>query len=99
MRHSPIVAVLLGAFLVPLACVQGSRRELPSGFKQIVPRGRLAAIDSPHFVGAREAGIPPDAWVLGIVVDAEARAYSLNLLNQHEVVNDRVGARSFAAVW
>ena len=50
-------------------------------------------------MGARDANIPPDAWMLGIVVDGDARAYSLNLLNEHEVVNDRVGSRTLAAVW
>jgi hypothetical protein len=50
-------------------------------------------------VTAAEAEIPGDAWVLGVVVDGEARAYSLNLLNRHEIVNDRVGDKSFAAVW
>ncbi len=51
------------------------------------------------FVSPEEAEIPDDAWVFGVVVDGEARAYSLNLLNRHEVVNDRVGEKSFAAVW
>ena len=37
-----------------------------------------------------------DAYV---VIDGEARAYSLNLLNRHEVVNDRIGEQKFAAVW
>ena len=40
-----------------------------------------------------------DAWVFGVEVSGVARAYSLNLLNHHEVVNDRVGDTAFAAVW
>jgi hypothetical protein len=100
MRRLSIVLVLFTAFLAPLPVAQaGGGDKLPPGFRQVVPRGRIAAIDSPRFVGAREARIPPDAWVLGIVIDGEARAYSLNLLNRHEIVNDRVGQRGFAAVW
>jgi hypothetical protein len=49
-------------------------------------------------VPAAEADLPDDAWVLGVVLGGEARAYSLNLLNRHEVVNDRIGERSVAAV-
>ena len=73
--------------------------DLPKGYQQILPRGRIASIDAPRFVPAAKARIPAGAWVLGVVVEGEARAYSLNLLNQHEVVNDRAGATSFAAVW
>ena len=73
--------------------------DLPEDFKQLIPRGQIASIDDPQFVRAAEAKIPNNAWVLGVAIDGQARAYSLNLLNQHEVVNDRIGERSFAAVW
>lgn len=73
--------------------------ELPPGVQQILPRGGIPAIFQPRFVGADEARIPDDAWVLGVVVEGEAKAYSLNLLNRHEVVNDRSGGTAFAAVW
>jgi hypothetical protein len=76
-----------------------SSEELPKGYRQILPRGRIASIDAPRFVPAAKARIPGEAWVLGIVIDGETRAYSLNLLNRHEIVNDRVGERVFAAVW
>ena len=48
---------------------------------------------------AAEAELPDDAWVLGVVVGDVAKAYSLNLLNSHEVVNDRSGETAYAAVW
>jgi hypothetical protein len=51
------------------------------------------------YVKAPEADTPPDAWVLGVVVDGQARAYELNLLTRHEVVNDRIGGRPVAIVW
>ena len=34
-----------------------------------------------------------------MVVDGQARAYDLNLLNHHETVNDQVGDIPFAVVW
>ena len=73
--------------------------EPPAGVVQILERGRIAAIFDPQFVTAEEAEIAEDAWVLGVVIDDQARAYSLNLLNSHEVINDRIGETSFAAVW
>ena len=71
----------------------------PDGVQQILPRGGIPAVFEPTFVSADEAEIDDDAWVLGVVIDGHARAYSLNLLNHHEVVNDRVGDHPFAAVW
>ena len=73
--------------------------ELPEGVEQIIPRGQSAAVFEPEFVSADEAEISDDAWVLGVVVEGVAKAYSLNLLNRHEVVNDRSGGTAFAAVW
>jgi hypothetical protein len=75
------------------------RNELPSNFKRLLPRGRIAGIRKPTYVSVEEARIRPEAWVLGVEIEGEARAYSLNLLNSHEVVNDTIGSTPFAAVW
>ncbi len=48
---------------------------------------------------AKDADISDNSWVLGIVINGQARAYSLNLLNQHEIVNDVIDTTAFAAVW
>ena len=71
----------------------------PPGFQRFMARGRIPAVDDPQFVSAAAAKLPPEAWVLGVVVDGRARAYSLNLLNAHEVVNDRFGDRPVAVIW
>jgi hypothetical protein len=97
LRGIAILAVV-GMALVPVAPL-GADDGLPSAFKQIIPRGRIASVDAPRFVAAEKARIPPEAWVLGVVVDGQARAYSLNLLNRHEIVNDQIGDKAFAAVW
>lgn len=72
---------------------------LPPGVEQILPRGRIAAVFEPEFVRASQAEISDDAWILGVVVEGQPKAYSLNLLNRHEVVNDQSGETRFAAVW
>ena len=82
-----------------LVATPAAAEQLPKGYRQVVPRGVIASIDKPRFVPAREARIQDDAWVLGVVVGGEARAYSLNLLNRHEIVNDRAAGVAFAAVW
>ena len=65
----------------------------------MLPRGAIPAVFQPVFVTADSADIPDDAWVLGVEIEGEAHAYSLNLLNHHEIVNDRFGDRPVAAVW
>lgn len=71
----------------------------PHGVEQLLPRGGIPAIFEPSFVAASQADLPDDAWVLGVVVEGVPKAYGLNLLNRHEVVNDRSGGTAFAAVW
>jgi carotenoid cleavage dioxygenase-like enzyme len=89
-------ALLLGALGVALPAAAEDR---PEGFEQILKRGNIGAINDPVYVAAADARIPDDAWVLGFVIDDRAFAYSVNLLNAHEVVNDEVGGQPFAAVW
>lgn len=100
----------LSSRIAPLAaimgfCVFGQNAEVdedalaPPGFQRVLERGRIASIDKPEFVTASEAEVAADSWMLGILIDGEARAYSLNLLNHHEVVNDVVGGKPVAAVW
>lgn len=92
-------AVLLAAIALAAPACAGAQDEPPPGVEQILPRGGIPAVFDPEFVPAEEAAIPDDAWVLGVVVDGVAKAYSLNLLNRHEVVNDRSGETAYAAVW
>lgn len=92
-----ISAGALFLLTVTTACAQP--RDLPREFEQLLPRGAIAAIRHPSFVSAKDADISDKEWILGVHIDGEARAYSLTLLNSHEVVNDAVGDKNFAAVW
>ena len=92
-------SLFLPPLLAAAALVTAAEDTPPEGVEQLLPRGRLAAIFEPVYVAAAQAEIPDDAWVLGVLIDGEARAYDLNLLNRHEVVNDTIGGTAFAAVW
>jgi carotenoid cleavage dioxygenase-like enzyme len=89
-------ALLLGSML--LATVARAE-DVPEDVMMLLPRGGIPAVFEPEFVPADEADIDDDAWVLGVVINGEAHAYSLNLLNHHEVVNDNFGGLPVAAVW
>lgn len=91
----PTRSLLLLAALALPACAQ----DRPPGVMQLLPRNAISSIDNPVFVPAEEAEIANDAWIMGVVLDGQARAYSLNLLNHHEIVNDKVGDKPIAAVW
>ncbi len=93
------IILLTGFMLLLAALLYAQQKELPAEYKQILPRGAIAAITQPQFVSADKAEIADDSWVLGVVINGQARAYSLNLLNSHEVVNDQIGDKAFAAVW
>lgn len=99
LRSTPTLGLALAACFGCTAEIPKPHPDLPDAFQQLLPRGRIAAVDSPRFVAASEAEIPPEAWVLGIEIDGRAHAYSLNLLNRHEVVNDTLAGRPIAAVW
>ncbi len=98
-------AAVVMALSLGLASSQSTSSErpldLPTAFRQLVAQSVAAdaSVDAPEFVSADEADIPDDAWILGVAIDGQARAYSLNLLNRHEIVNDRINDQSFAAVW
>jgi hypothetical protein len=91
------VVLLAMAALVPGAAAQGD--EPPEGIRQLLPRGGIPAIFEPEFVSAGDADIPDSAWVLGVYLNGDARAYDLNILNHHEIVNDVIGGQPVAPVW
>lgn len=73
-------------------------REIISGGP---PRDGIPAIDSPKFVSAREA----DGWlasreaVVALEIGGDARAYPVQILIWHEIVNDVVGGTPVAVTW
>jgi len=91
-------AGLVGLAALSLSPVAQAQQK-PEGYKQILPRGGIPAIDNPVYVSAEEAEIPDDAWVMGVIIEGQPRAYSITLLNHHEIVNDKIGDTAFAAVW
>lgn len=78
---------------------QSFKTPPPEGAKVLLGRDAIPAIWEPKFVGAEDSGLPDDAEVIGVVIEGEAHAYSINLLDRHEIVNDVVGGLAIAATW
>ena len=67
----------------------------------ILGRDGIPAILDPIFAG-RAVGIAqmePLERVMGVSINGESRAYPLNLLSRHEIVNDTVGGKAIAVTW
>jgi len=92
-----LIFAIAGAMALSSGC--SSDKYDFEDYEQLLPRGEIAAITEPVYVSASAAKIEDDSYVLGVVIDGQARAYSLNLLNNHEVVNDQIGDLPYAAVW
>jgi hypothetical protein len=67
----------------------------------LLPKDAIPAIDDPVFLTAAEADqeYAPDELVIGVSFNGEARAYSINLLSSHEIVNDEVGGVKLSVTW
>lgn len=67
----------------------------------LLPRDAIPAIDNPQFLSADEADefYDPDELVIGVTFNGDARAYSVPLLSNHEIVNDTVGGVKIAVTW
>lgn len=67
----------------------------------VLPRDAIQAIDDPQFLSAAAADefYEPSEFIIGVVIDGDARAYSIPILSNHEVVNDTLGGRPIAVTW
>ena len=101
----PLASLLLFSGAVEAVELRTNRSKAVVPLDEIVPGGPppdgIPAIDKPKFVAPREA----DAWlnakepVLAVEVNGEARAYPLQILTWHEIVNDTVGGRAVSVTY
>jgi len=76
----------------------------PSQFQYGVGRDSIPSIDEPVFVRPGETilterGVSDDTDVLGVVVNGIARAYPVDVMDMHEIVNDDFGGKPYAVLW
>lgn len=64
------------------------------------PRDGIPALTLPAVVSVAEADfLTDDDRVLGVVIAGTARAYPINILNYHEIVNDAIGDERFVVTY
>ena len=67
--------------------------------RTLLPFDAIPAITKPQFVPAIKAKLDADSPIIGVTFNDESHAYSLYLLNGHEIVNDVVGGQKIATTW
>ncbi len=67
----------------------------------ILGKDGIPAILDPQFVSGAEAAeqMLDSERVLGVSINGDHRAYPLNQLSRHEIVNDEVGGVPVAVTW
>ena len=63
------------------------------------PKDGIPSLDMPEFVALSEVDYEPQAPLISVAFDGEARAYPLSILIWHEIVNDQIGERSFSVTY
>ncbi len=89
---------------VPADLPQGAAREFSTDFSQHsvpyeqilsggVPKDGIPAIDAPQFISIEEADewLEPEEPVILVEQGGQARAYPIQILIWHEIVNDEIG--------
>ena len=67
----------------------------------VLGKDGIPSIDNPRFVGPGEADQQMESFerVLGVSINGDHRAYPLNMLSHHELVNDTVVGVPVAVTW
>jgi hypothetical protein len=65
----------------------------------VLPKDAIPAIFAPQFVNAEDADVDKNTPMIGVSLNGEHHAYSMYLLNRHEIVNDVVGGEPIASTW
>ena len=89
---------------VTVAADNGSavpRETLNLDIITILGKDGIPAILDPQFISAAEAAeqMLDSERVLGVSINGDHRAYALNQLSRHEIVNDEVGGVPVAVTW
>ena len=67
----------------------------------LLPFDAIPSIDEPRFYDVDQANqeYEDHELVIGVAVEGEARAYPIDLLSRHEIVNDTIAGHPIAVTW
>ena len=91
------IFLVIHAYGFDIVCLAGT--QIKDEIRYVLPRDAIPAIKKPEYVPANKAGLDDKEPVIGITINGKSRAYSVYLLNHHEIVNDKIGDKAFAVTW
>lgn len=91
--------LLCGAMLQGRAAGQAPDADFDRNARRAAPRDAFPVFNNPRLVPARSAGLADGEWVIGVVVNGEARAYPVAVMGVHELGNDTCGGEPIAVSW
>jgi len=97
-----LAAVFTISLIVVSVVGPGAAQDpLDDQLHEVLPRDAIPAISNPEFEPAERAdrSMSEEELVIGLVGDAEQRAYSTWQLDRHEIVNDTFEGRPIAVTW
>ena len=71
----------------------------PDRFYGVLGPDDITPIYDPVFIPADKASLPDPTHVIGVAINGEARAYPVNVLRFHEMVNDQVAGVPILVTW
>ena len=74
-------------------------KEYDRNSMRAAPRDAFKVLDNPKMAPAKSANLADEEFVIGVVVNGEAKAYSVRVMGSHELVNDVCGKEPIAASW
>lgn len=83
----------------PLNAFDNSLIDLTEVIDGGPPRDGIPAIDAPTFVPQSAVSLAPDAPVISVAIQGQARAYPLDILIWHEIVNDTLAGVPIAVTY
>ena len=99
MKVIGVVTVLAAATLMAGAVSFAAEPSPHNPIHTVLRQDGIPAFFTPRFVTADEADIGDGAHVIGVSIGGESHAYSINILDNHEIVNDVVGGEPIAVTW
>lgn len=79
---------------------EGSATVDPAEFTEVLPPDSIPSIDEPKFVSISETDFLVDREpVIEVTVNDDSRAYPLQIMTWHEIVNDEIGGESVSVTF
>ncbi|MHA2225453.1 MAG: DUF3179 domain-containing protein [Candidatus Hodarchaeales archaeon] len=101
-----IISLLLILYSYDLASAVGEECLVPcDDIENVISKDAIPAIDKPKFLTTNEfesqysEDYLDSISVIGVVVDGEARAYPIDILDWHEIVNDNFGGNPISVTY